>query len=458
MKGLLKICIRYMLTAILLTVLVLAGDILIAASSLARMSQNFPMTSMHREDMEKIEQEFSKADQAAKLSETGYQVLEESGCLWAMRLDDSGDVIWEYQLPPQIPRRYTLGDVAAFSRWYLKDYPVFVWHGQTGLMVYGFPQDLARFDFWGNSKIIRHVPEILITLLVLDFLLIASLAVYFGFCFYRTLRPIGCGIELLAAKKEVHLKEQGLAGDLIRQLNQTSALLLAQDAQLKKRDQARTDWISGVSHDVRTPLSLIMGLSDEMSREPSLGESFRQKAAAIRKSSESIGRLIADLNLTIKLEYGSSPLRKQKLYPAGLLRECIADFYNREIPESCSFQIDLIISEDAKKVCIYADRQLLMRVFENLLGNSIRHNSQNGQASVRLFVEGCKLSLLFTDDGPGIPPVVTEILEGVQEPRPEIHIMGLRVVCQIILAHRGEVRFVKRDSGYADVLVRLPIT
>ena len=56
---------------------------------------------------------------------------------WAMLLDDTGAVVWEERLPEELPRRYTPTDVAKFSRWYLRDYPVFVLEHPAGLLVVG---------------------------------------------------------------------------------------------------------------------------------------------------------------------------------------------------------------------------------------------------------------------------------------------------------------------------------
>ena len=44
---------------------------------------------------------------------------------WAMLLDDGGAVIWEEQMPEDLPRSYTAARIAQFSRWYLQEYPVF---------------------------------------------------------------------------------------------------------------------------------------------------------------------------------------------------------------------------------------------------------------------------------------------------------------------------------------------
>ena len=61
------------------------------------------------------------------------QVLDEDQ-LWAMLIGQDGEILWGYDLPEDLPERYSLTDVASFSRWYLQDYPVQVWVREDGLL------------------------------------------------------------------------------------------------------------------------------------------------------------------------------------------------------------------------------------------------------------------------------------------------------------------------------------
>lgn len=78
---------------------------------------------------------------------------------------------------------------------------------------------------------------------------------------------------------------------------------------IARRDDARTSWIAGVSHDVRTPLALILGWAEQLEQDTALPAAARQKACGIRTQSEKLRALIEDLNLTSKLQYGAQPLR-----------------------------------------------------------------------------------------------------------------------------------------------------
>ena len=57
------------------------------------------------------------------------------GYAWAMVLDDTGNIRWNYALPDALNHAYTTGEVAGFARWYLDDYPVFCWAEDYGLFV-----------------------------------------------------------------------------------------------------------------------------------------------------------------------------------------------------------------------------------------------------------------------------------------------------------------------------------
>ena len=69
---------------------------------------------------------------------------------------------------------------------------------------------------------------------------------------------------------------------------------------------ARANWISGISHDIRTPLSMVLGYSSSLETNNTLNAEQQEKVAAIRQQATKIKYLIEDLNLTAKLEYEST--------------------------------------------------------------------------------------------------------------------------------------------------------
>lgn len=117
------------------------------------------------------------------------------------------------------------------------------------------------------------------------------------------------------------------AGELAEKLNETGEQLRRRNEIIARRDTARTDWIAGVSHDIRTPLALILGWGEQLQQDEALPATARQKAAGICTQSEKIRSLIGDLNLTSKLQYGAQPLRRKAVAVGPFLRRCAAEFY-----------------------------------------------------------------------------------------------------------------------------------
>lgn len=93
------------------------------------------------------------------------------------------------------------------------------------------------------------------------------------FCFLlswhgaKRMEAVASGLDALAQGQTVCLSTAGFTGELAEKLNQTSAHLQKRNDMLARRDDARTQWIAGVSHDVRTPLALILGWAEQLERD-----------------------------------------------------------------------------------------------------------------------------------------------------------------------------------------------
>lgn len=179
---------------------------------------------------------------------------------WAMLLGDDGEILWSENLPEELNHAYTVPEVAAFSRWYLKDYPVMAYRNDFGLLVAGKEQgSMTRFDFYMDNDILYTLLSGVGPLLIVDLCLVAAICLILGWRGAKPLREAAAGIGQLAEGKEVHLPQSGAAAELAEKLNQTSRYLQKQNELIRRRDTTRANWIAGVSHDIRTPLALIMG-------------------------------------------------------------------------------------------------------------------------------------------------------------------------------------------------------
>lgn len=377
------------------------------------------------------------------------------GYAWGMVLDEKGQVIWNYQLPEELNHSYTASEIAAFSRWYLKDYPVFCQIRDYGLLVLGMPKGSTwKYNFWtypdlmegilyGGSVAVIGIPG-----LILAFCLI------FSWRGTRSLQTVSNGLDALAEGRTVELPTRGFAGAVAEKLNQTSAQLRSRNEIIRRRDTARTNWIAGVSHDIRTPLSLILGWAEQLQQDKTLPESARRKASDIQTQSEKITALIEDLNLTSKLQYGAQPLRRRKVHAGAMLRRLVADFCNGPMAQSC--EVALTVTPAVEETELLVDDGLLARAFENILGNSVRHNAAPVHCEIQASVDHQSLCVTITDDGVGYPPAVLETLQTGVVGDNTPHILGLHVVEQIVQAHGGTTAFCQNEPHGSKVILQLP--
>ena len=370
---------------------------------------------------------------------------------WAMLLDDGGAVIWSEELPDELDHSYTIPEVASFSRWYLKDYPVMVYRNDYGLLVAGLPiGSMTRFDFYMDSDILQVLLSGVVPLLLLDAGIILLICLLLGWRGARPIRELAKGITLLAEGKPVRLKEAGPTAELAEKLNQASIHLQQQTKVIEQRDTARTNWIAGVSHDIRTPLALIMGYAEQL--EHMADAEQQSKAAAIRIQSQKIKTLIEDLNLTSKLQYNAQPLRIREVQVGPMLRRCVADFCNGV---DDAYGIELSISEAANRLTLRLDIELMTRAVDNLLNNSVRHNPDRCNITVYAHVRNDSFVLEIRDTGVGYPADVLRCLTSpeAQNSSRAPHILGLHLVRQIVESHGGTVQFT--NMGGASTTIAL---
>lgn len=450
MKSLRKTLFRYILTACLITLTFLLLNLFAYGAFIVRHSQeSYDVAAMQR-----ISNGLHNQGEKMVLSQEAAQLLERNFS-WGMLLNKDGKVIWSWKLPSDIPTSYTLADAASFSRWYLKDYPVQSWKHADGLLVAGENKgSVWKYPIEMSQKFMDSSVQFILGSLVFNLLLILLLSLFFGFRFYRSFYPVLDGIGRLSRQEPISLPEKGQASDLAKKLNQTSRILEKQNQTLHQRDTARTNWISGVSHDIRTPLSMIMGYAETLEADASLSQEQKSKAAIIKEQSLVIKTLIEDLNLTSKLEYDMQPLRLQEYSPAALLRSTAASFLNEGIPDSFSLELD--IAEELEQIRLMGDSSLLSRAFINLLRNSVQHNKNGCHLSITAGLSRDHCEIVFQDDGGGIPRPVLEGLKDDDNVSSPPHIMGLRIVKQIINAHGGDFMIDENLSAGSRTILLLP--
>ena len=138
-----------------------------------------------------------------------------------------------------------------------------------------------------------------------------------------------------------------------------------------------------------------------------------------------------------------------------LIRKLVAQFYDSPLAEKC--EISLIHSAEAEHTLLSADEGLLGRLMENLLNNSVRHNSEDVKISIKTDIDGKFFLITVSDNGKGYPPEVLSMLNSKETQENVPHILGLHVVEQIVASHGGKTLFSPNTPCGAKTEVWLPI-
>lgn len=428
---------RYIVSTVGSIVLFLVVNILLAASYFVVAyfgnvkSSNFPI-----EDFSRL---ITVTDSQFMVDTQAEELLNNANA-WAMILDDNGNAVWEANMPEELPRHYSTTDVAMFSRWYLEDYPINIWKRADELLVIGLPPgSVVNHYFSFRTQYVWPTMLGLAAIFCFNALLMIYLVIRSTHRVEKAIGPILNGIHQLVDGKHIHLEENGELAEINISLNKAGDYLI-------RKDNTRAVWIRGISHDIRTPLSVILGYASEIEDNLSLPATTRKQAGIIRRYSEKLKNLVADLNLTTKLEYSMQSTQRQTIDPVELVRQVISDLLNDGLPD----MYDLELSEDSSgnNILITGDPILLSRLLSNLILNCIIHNPDGCKIQISVGSTDTMCCFSIIDNGCGISePLLKslnnneDISSSQKQTKEAEHGLGLKIVRQIVNVHQGDIQF-----------------
>ena len=405
-------------------------------------------------------------------NENGYVLTEDTALelqktnVWAIFIDNATmNVVWQTDnLPETIPMSYTVSDIASLTRGYIDGYPTFTGEAENGLVVLGYPKDSFWKHMWPSwdYSLIANLPKTVLSVLAINIALIFIIYMIANSKLLKSVKPIVSGIRALSANGEVHIREKGLLSELAVNINKASDILQTQSRQLRKKETARANWIAGVSHDIRTPLSMVMGYAGQLENDVQLSEDNRQKAAVIVRQSERMRNLINDLNLASKLEYNMQPINPKRQNLIAIIRQVVVDFINMNIDEK--YTIEWETDETLTSCIVTVDKDLIKRAVSNLIQNCMNHNEQGCHIFVRVIAEDTICTVVVADDGIGATDEQIEKLNNTphymvcdEKTTEQRHGLGLLIVKQIIFAHNGKMLIRHSEHGGFEVDLSLPM-
>jgi len=240
--------------------------------------------------------------------------------------------------------------------------------------------------------------------------------------------------------------------------NLGAAITIQDISYLKELDRLKNDFIHTISHDLRSPLTSVLGYAELVSRTGPLNDSQHEFLGRLESGVQEITALVNDLLDIGRLDAGFDT-RREIVQLENILLYTL-DILSGQIKAK---YLTVNVDHSPALPPIKGNPLRLRQMFDNLIGNAIKYSKPNGNIKISLISESSQLIFQITDDGPGIPkadlPRVFEkfyrgqnVPDGVSGSG-----LGLAIVKSIVESHQGRV-WVESQVGHgSSFFVVLPV-
>ncbi|MCB1583232.1 MAG: HAMP domain-containing histidine kinase [Xanthomonadales bacterium] len=280
---------------------------------------------------------------------------------------------------------------------------------------------------------------------------------------------------LIALTRKVHRFQQQMTGEKVERLKKgdeitvlNTAFIQMQDKieqqvkQIQAADQNRRDLITNVSHDLRTPLAAIQGYLDTLwIKKDQLNETeVIDYLTTASKHCIRLNQLVNDLFELSKLDSLAIKPKLELFSLSELMQDVSMEFKLMAQERQVNFKVDL---PDGHTV-VQADIGLMQRVFENLIGNAIKHTPENGQVLLKLHQVKNQYIVIISDTGRGIKeqelPFIFDRLyqaENSAQDSPSSSGLGLAIVKKIMDIHQTKIKVMSQINKGTQFSFQLPV-
>ena len=273
------------------------------------------------------------------------------------------------------------------------------------------------------------------------------------------MRPFGKLQNVLNRVAEGNL-DQVIEEDTYKETRQISLAVQNTMTKLKTVDQSREEFVSNVSHELKTPITSIRVLADSlMGMEEVPVELYREFMTDISDEIDRESKIIDDLLSLVKMDKAVAELNVAQLDINVLVQQIM----KRLRPIARKRNIELIY-ESIREVTADVDEVKLSLAINNLIENAIKYNVEDGWVRVTLDADHKFFYIKVADSGIGIPEEfqehVFERFYGVDKARSRETGgtgLGLAITRKVILMHHGAVRLVSKEGEGSTFTVRIPL-
>ncbi len=250
----------------------------------------------------------------------------------------------------------------------------------------------------------------------------------------------------------IKINDGGELTEVATSFNEMADTIVANIDELKNTEKLRRELIANVSHDLRTPLSVIHGYIETMQiKHDQLDAGERENyLQIILKSTERLEKLVSELFELSKLEAKQVKPHLEPLY----VNELVQDTYKRYQVLAQEKGIRLQTDVPRQVSPVVADISLIERVLQNLLDNAFKFTPEGGTVAIAISEEAQQVSVNVSDSGSGIPDdEVDEIFDRFKSRNSKNYNsegagLGLAIVRKILELHNADIQLeTKLEEG-----------
>jgi len=237
-----------------------------------------------------------------------------------------------------------------------------------------------------------------------------------------------------------------------------TVLTMLDISDVKRLEMVRRDFVANVSHELKTPLTSILGYAETLLDDEPAPDTRRRFLQVIRDNARRMQRLVDDLLDLARIESRAWYLDRVPVAIAAAAREAVAVLGDRARERG----IDLVVTIP-EPLRVVADPGAIQQILANLLDNAVRHSPRGGSVTVSGRETDEAVSFAVSDPGPGIPaehlPRIFERFYRVDPGRSREEGgtgLGLAIVRHLVEAHHGRIEVESRPGAGTTVRVTLP--
>jgi signal transduction histidine kinase len=198
-----------------------------------------------------------------------------------------------------------------------------------------------------------------------------------------------------------------LASELERRVDERTAQLEAARKELERANRAKSEFLSRMSHDLRTPLNAVLGFAQLLEMD-NLTVDQRESVLQILGGGRHLLNLMNEVLDISRIESGHLALSPEPVSVADVVDQVLKLLRPLAAPRNIQVEPEASAMGDQ---CVQADRQRLNQILINLVSNAIKYNRDSGRVTVSCWqVAADRLRITVTDTGPGIRPAKLALL------------------------------------------------